>query len=58
MPTFDSVAEQYVAPETDTETALAQAFADVLGVERVGVTSSFFDLGGNSLSAMRLAARA
>ncbi|MFZ2238613.1 MAG: amino acid adenylation domain-containing protein, partial [Gordonia amarae] len=57
-PVFDSVAEQYVAPETDTETALAQAFADVLGVERVGVASSFFDLGGNSLSAMRLAARA
>ena len=57
-PVFDAVTEAYTAPETDTEIALARAFADVLGVERVGVTSSFFDLGGNSLSAMRLAARA
>ena len=32
-------------------------FADVLGLDRVSVTTSFFDLGGNSLSAMRLAAR-
>ena len=53
-----AVTEAYTAPETDTEIALARAFADVLGVEQVGVTSSFFDLGGNSLSAMRLAARA
>ncbi|AVM01528.1 non-ribosomal peptide synthetase [Gordonia iterans] len=49
---------EYAAPEGDAEEALAAVFADVLGVERVGATESFFDAGGNSLSAMRVAARA
>ena len=35
---------------------MAQVFAELLDVDRVSVTDSFFDLGGNSLSAMRLAA--
>ena len=35
---------------------LAGIYAQVLGVERVGVDDSFFDLGGDSLSAMRLIA--
>ena len=38
------------------EEILAGIYAQVLGVERVGVEDSFFDLGGNSLSAMRLIA--
>ncbi|MCH5644318.1 amino acid adenylation domain-containing protein [Gordonia sp. ABSL49_1] len=57
-PDFSSVTAEYVAPQTPPEEALAEVFADILGVEQVGVTESFFDLGGNSLSAMRLAARA
>ena len=41
---------------TAIEDILAGIYAQVLGVERVGVDDSFFDLGGDSLSAMRLIA--
>ncbi|WP_156349753.1 MULTISPECIES: non-ribosomal peptide synthetase, partial [unclassified Mycobacterium] len=47
---------EYRPPATMTEEILAGIYAQVLGVDRVGVDDSFFDLGGDSLSAMRLMA--
>ncbi len=48
--------DRYRAASSPTEEILAGIYAQVLGVERVGVDDSFFDLGGDSLSAMRLVA--
>ena len=47
-------AAEHVPPETDTERAVAEIFATVLGAPRVGATDDFFALGGHSLSAMHV----
>ena len=50
-------ADAYQAPATVTEELLAGIYAQVLGLERVGADDSFFDLGGDSLSAMEVIAK-
>jgi amino acid adenylation domain-containing protein len=56
-PEHEADAGRYVAPRTGTEELLAEIFAEVLRLDRVGVEESFFDLGGHSLLATRVEAR-
>lgn len=46
--------QEFVAPRNDIEKALAQFWSELLGVQKVGIHDSFFDLGGHSLIAVRL----
>ena len=48
-------AQDYVAPETEVERDVVSAMAKVLGIdEALGVTHDFFELGGDSIKAIRL----
>ncbi len=46
-----------VEPRSATEEWLTRAYAEILGLDKVGVLDDFFELGGSSLSAVRLLAR-
>ncbi|MEV1292133.1 amino acid adenylation domain-containing protein [Pseudonocardia sp. NPDC049635] len=57
LPVIEAAASEYVEPATDTEAAVTATVAELLGVERVSAVANFFEVGGNSLLAMRLVAR-
>jgi thioesterase domain-containing protein/acyl carrier protein len=57
VPGPQSSDKAFVAPRTQIEKVLAGTWAELLGLERVGVADDFFALGGHSLLAVRLMAR-
>jgi amino acid adenylation domain-containing protein len=49
--------EKVVAPRTETEAVIGQIWEDVLGISPIGVNDRFLDLGGDSLSAIKVIGR-
>ncbi|MEL7355553.1 MAG: amino acid adenylation domain-containing protein [Cyanobacteria bacterium J06560_6] len=45
---------EYVAPTTPTETTITELWQTLLSVEKIGIHDNFFEVGGNSLTAMQL----
>jgi amino acid adenylation domain-containing protein len=58
-PTAENIqpAQDFVAPSTETEKALAALWCDLLKIESIGRHDNFFDLGGESLLVMRAVSR-
>ncbi|MFH7012920.1 amino acid adenylation domain-containing protein [Flavobacterium sp. FlaQc-52] len=45
---------EYVAPGNDLESQMVLLWEEILGISKIGITTSFFDLGGHSLKVIRL----
>ena len=56
-PDSNLVDARFEAPRTPIEEMLAAVWAEVLGIERIGIRDNFFDLGGHSLLATRVISR-
>ena len=52
--TRPDLATPFVAPRNETEQQIADIWAELLELDEIGVEDNFFDLGGNSITAMRM----
>ncbi|MBV4482774.1 amino acid adenylation domain-containing protein [Pseudomonas khavaziana] len=57
LPDASQMQQVYVAPQSELEQQVAAIWAEILGVERVGLADHFFELGGHSLLAMQVISR-
>ncbi|MCY9011318.1 amino acid adenylation domain-containing protein, partial [Bacillus inaquosorum] len=53
----DVFTRPYTAPVNDIQKTIAEIWEDVLSIARVGIHDSFFELGGDSIKALQVAAR-
>ncbi len=58
QPQTDSGEEQFVGPRTPVEAELSRIWTTVLGLQQVSINDNFFDLGGDSILAIQIIARA
>jgi len=56
-PNFNSLAEDFVPPTTEIETAICPIWQEVLGLEQVGITDDFFRIGGDSILSILVSSR-
>ncbi|HCY85515.1 MAG TPA: non-ribosomal peptide synthetase [Desulfobacteraceae bacterium] len=57
-PDFSGMSATYTRPATQNEILLAEVWAETLGLDRVGIHDNFFSLGGNSITSIRMMAKA
>jgi acyl carrier protein len=57
-PVIPAPAAGYTLPRTPAEQAIAAIWADVLGIDQVGIHDNFFELGGDSLRSLGVVAQA
>ncbi|WP_425444405.1 amino acid adenylation domain-containing protein [Saccharothrix carnea] len=57
-PDWGTTGTSYVAPRTAVERTLVSIWAQVLGVDRVGIQDDFFELGGDSIISIQVVSRA
>ena len=57
-PEFTVEKKEFKAPKNELQEKLCKMFANALGVEKVGIDENFFEIGGTSLSASKIAMRA
>ena len=55
-PTFENSLQQEDAPQNDTEATLLELWTEILGIDRIGVSQNFLQLGGHSLLMVQLIA--
>ncbi|MCF0226286.1 MAG: hypothetical protein HUK28_03030, partial [Methanobrevibacter sp.] len=58
LPKPEGIRREFIEPSGDVEVKLAEVFCEVLNVDRVSVLDSFFDLGGDSIKAIRIVSKA
>ncbi|WP_342707226.1 amino acid adenylation domain-containing protein [Fontibacillus panacisegetis] len=46
--------KEYVAPRNDMEEKLVEIFENVLGIQKIGIDDNFFEMGGDSIKAIRV----
>ncbi|NMG10981.1 non-ribosomal peptide synthetase [Brasilonema sp. UFV-L1] len=53
-PEFSTDKDHYIAPRNEVEAQLAQIWSDILDIEQVGINDDFFNIGGDSITAIKL----
>lgn len=57
-PEFTAEEREYTAPKNELQKRLCDMFANAIGTDKVGIDENFFEIGGTSLSASKIAMRA
>jgi amino acid adenylation domain-containing protein len=56
-PDLSAIQSKFVPPQTPTQETIAKIWAEVLGIEKVGIHDNFLELGGHSLLASLVISR-